>query len=79
MSVIAALCGCCVWHFCASQFDLPRLCLRSPSSRYPRKLSFAAVDLLKKLLEKDPTRRFGGSFNGVAKIKEHPFFAGFNW
>lgn len=58
---------------------MPCACLFSPPRSYPKQLSPAAVDLLKNLLEKDPTRRFGGSVNGVDKIKGHPFFAGFNW
>jgi hypothetical protein len=55
-----------------------RRCLSRRCS-YPRRLSPAAVDLLKSLLNKDPIERFGGAVNGVDKIKAHPFFAGFNW
>lgn len=54
-------------------------CLLSLPFRYPKRLSPAVVDLLKNLLKKDPTERFGGSKHGVDRIKGHPFFSGFDW
>lgn len=38
----------------------------------------AARDLIKRLLVKDPRRRFG-STQGAADIKKHPFFKNINW
>jgi len=40
-------------------------------------ISSAAIDLIKKLLEKDPNQRLG--VNGAQEIKQHPFFEGVNW
>jgi len=44
----------------------------------PKRLSKEAKDLLKRLLEKDPTKRIGAK-NGISEIREHPFFRGINW
>ena len=41
-------------------------------------LSPEAADLIKKLLTLDPKKRLG-SKNGAEEIKEHVFFAGFDW
>jgi serine/threonine protein kinase len=37
-----------------------------------------AIDLISKLLTKDPTKRLG-SRTDAEEIKEHPFFAGIDW
>jgi len=37
-----------------------------------------AIDLISKLLEKDPEKRLG-SKRGSEEIKDHPFFSGINW
>lgn len=37
-----------------------------------------AKDLIKKLLQKDPSKRLGSS-RGAEEIKEHPFFKHINW
>lgn len=36
-----------------------------------------AVDLIKRLLEADPSKRLG--VNGAQEVKNHPFFKKFNW
>ncbi|KAM7256107.1 hypothetical protein ACFE04_011848 [Oxalis oulophora] len=41
-------------------------------------VSLAAKQLIKALLEKDPTLRLG-SKTGANEIKQHPFFQGINW
>lgn len=44
--------------------------------------SAEAKDLVKGLLHKNPTKRFGMGANGESKcagIKDHPWFAGFDW
>lgn len=47
--------------------------------KYPKYLSNSAVDLLQKLLKKDPSKRLGA--NGVDEIKNHPWFVegNLNW
>lgn len=40
-------------------------------------LSFAAKDLIDRLLEPDPSKRLG--VNGAQEVKNHPFFKGVNW
>lgn len=42
-------------------------------------LSEAAVDLLTKLLEKDPTKRLGNTQGGMQEIRNHPWFESINW
>lgn len=45
-------------------------------------LSFAAKDIIDKLLEPDPKKRLGSGTNGangVQDIKNHPFFEGIDW
>lgn len=46
---------------------------------YPESFIPEAVDLIKKLLVIDPTRRLGVTRNGVMEIKLHPFFNGLDW
>ena len=52
----------------------------SPQSPVPVKsdLSKDALDLIQKLLEKDPEKRIGYK-NDSKEIKDHPFFASINW
>lgn len=40
--------------------------------------SEVAIDLLTKLLEKDPEKRLG-SKHGPIEIMQHPFYAGIDW
>jgi len=42
---------------------------------YPQELK----DLVKKLLVRVPNRRLGCMQGGVAELKQHPWFAGFDW
>ncbi|KAH6564395.1 hypothetical protein BASA62_007960 [Batrachochytrium salamandrivorans] len=46
---------------------------------YPSSLARDAVNLLQKLLTKDPARRLGSGKNDAVDIKQHPFFAGVDW
>ena len=46
---------------------------------YPHYVSPTAVDLLSKLLDRNPSTRLGGSERDADEIKEHPFFAGLDW
>ena len=46
--------------------------------RYPqRRFSVSAAGLLRRLLDRDPARRWGDK--DVAEIKAHPFFLGVDW
>jgi len=47
--------------------------LESPL-RFPEGMSEESIDLLEKLLERDPNQRLCG-----AQIREHPFFTGIDW
>lgn len=46
--------------------------------RFPHYLSSEAVSILRKLLQKDPTKRLGYKY-GAKEVKEHPFLDGINW
>lgn len=46
---------------------------------YPRHFSKEAVDLISKLLHLKATKRLGVLKGGATLIKEHPWFAGFDW
>jgi len=46
---------------------------------YPEMFPHEAVDLLKRLLVVDPTRRLGMMRRGILDIKLHPFFNGIDW
>ena len=46
---------------------------------FPPNLNATAVDLISKLLEKDPSVRLGGGDGDVEEIKKHPFFESLNW
>lgn len=46
---------------------------------YPKRISPTAVDLLKKLFEKNPRKRLGSGKTDAAEIKSHPFFKNVNW
>ncbi len=46
---------------------------------YPRHFSKEAVDLLSKLLNLKATKRYGVIKGGATLIKQHPWFAGFDW
>ena len=55
-----------------------RAIINDPIS-YPHYISPNAVDLLSKLLERNPTLRLGASERDAEEIKEHPFFSDINW
>lgn len=46
--------------------------------KYPSKISKPAVDLMKKLLDKNPKTRLG-NFYGAEDIKNHEWFKGVDW
>ncbi|OHS96565.1 RAC family serine/threonine-protein kinase like protein [Tritrichomonas foetus] len=46
---------------------------------FPKFLSNDAIDLLRKLLEKDPKKRLGSGPIGANEIKVHPFFCEIDW
>lgn len=46
--------------------------------KFPSKLSKQAVDLMKKLLDKNPKTRLG-NFYGAEDIKNHEWFKGVDW
>lgn len=46
---------------------------------FPSHFSKEAVDLIKKLLHHKPTKRLGVTKGSASAIKEHPFFANFDW
>ncbi|ORY38812.1 Pkinase-domain-containing protein [Rhizoclosmatium globosum] len=45
--------------------------------KFPDYMGTAVMDLLKKLLNRDPAQRLGA--NGAQELKSHPFFAEINW
>ena len=45
----------------------------------PSFISEGATDLLKKLLERDPSKRLGGRGRDASEIKEHYYFKDVNW
>jgi len=47
--------------------------------KFPAHFSKNVVDLLKKLLQGKPTKRIGSSKDGSMLIKNHPWFADFDW
>lgn len=47
--------------------------------KLPSILSNESKDLLKNLLQRNPSRRLGSGINDVEEIKKHPFFNGINW
>ncbi|KAG8305012.1 hypothetical protein J6590_079889 [Homalodisca vitripennis] len=47
--------------------------------RFPRNFSLDLQDLLKKLLQRDVTRRIGNTWKGAAAVKEHAWFKKVNW
>ncbi|XP_021933886.1 ribosomal protein S6 kinase alpha-5-like isoform X2 [Zootermopsis nevadensis] len=46
---------------------------------FPESFSTNAVDLIRKLLKKKPSKRLGERKGGVEDIKRHPFFKGIKW
>ncbi|CAG9472541.1 unnamed protein product [Plasmodium vivax] len=53
--------------------------IKHETLRYPCFLSPDAVDLLKKLFEKNPKKRLGSGVTDAEEIKNHPFFKNVNW
>ena len=47
--------------------------------RMPEHFSPALKDFIKQLLVRVPNRRLGCMQGGVAEVKQHPWFAGFDW
>ena len=52
--------------------------IKNQAPKFPNFLSFAARDILEKLLDKDPSKRLG-SINDSEDIKKHEWFLNFNW
>jgi len=46
---------------------------------FPPHFSKDAVDLIKRLLENKPNKRYGVVKGGADNIKKHPWFRGFDW
>ncbi|MES1922154.1 Serine/threonine-protein kinase [Bonamia ostreae] len=46
---------------------------------FPPKMSKSAVDLITKLLEKDPSKRLGSGPSDCSEIMSHKFFEGVDW
>jgi len=54
--------------------------IREPETiAYPEFFTLESIDLIKKLLVVDPTRRYGMLRRGVLDIKLHPFFSSIDW
>uniref|UniRef100_A0A1B6LME9 Protein kinase domain-containing protein n=1 Tax=Graphocephala atropunctata TaxID=36148 RepID=A0A1B6LME9_9HEMI len=47
--------------------------------RFPPSFSADLQDLLRKLLQRDVTRRIGNTWKGAEAVKEHPWFKKINW
>jgi len=52
--------------------------IKTQKLKYHSSLSLEAIELLKGLLEKNPSKRLG-STNDSEEIKSHPFFKGIDW
>lgn len=46
---------------------------------YPRFLSIEAVNIMRRLLRKNPSRRLGASESDAEEVKKQPFFRSINW
>ena len=53
--------------------------VRYTPCRCPEHFSRSLTDLVQRLLEYDPTRRLCSGIAGAIEIKEHAWFAGFDW
>ncbi len=49
------------------------------SMQFPADMSPTARDLISKLIQVDLSKRIGTLASGVADIKQHPWFRGFDW
>jgi serine/threonine protein kinase len=47
--------------------------------KLPRSISPECLDILKRLLNRNPNKRLGASESDAEDIKRHPFFAGVDW
>ncbi len=47
--------------------------------RYPSAMPAEAKDLIGKLLQLDPSRRFGNQRGGARDVKSHPWFKQIDW
>eukprot|EP00744_Colponema_vietnamica_P000327 GILI01000578.1.p1 GENE.GILI01000578.1~~GILI01000578.1.p1 ORF type:complete len:896 (+),score=318.89 GILI01000578.1:250-2937(+) len=61
------------------QLMIFREILKAPLEFPPYVKDDDAKDILSKMLKRNPEHRLGCSDRGVAEIKEHPFFYGFDW
>ena len=46
---------------------------------FPSHFTRPAIDLIRRLLHPKPTKRLGAVAGGAGAVREHPFFAGFDW
>ena len=53
--------------------------IKTKDVQFPEYLTEEVIDLMKKLLVKDPSKRLGSGENGVEDIKSHEFFKGMKW
>lgn len=58
--------------------EMYELILKAPL-KFPSFVSPSAQGLLKGLLERDETKRYGSGPNGADIIRSHPFFSSINW
>jgi hypothetical protein len=62
-----------------NEFDMFEM-IKNCKPKFPKDMDPDAVDLISKILVKDPKKRLGagpkGSANDVAALKKHPFFSG---
>lgn len=47
--------------------------------RFPPYVSETARDLIRQLMQKDPSRRLGAGDKDAKEVKKHPFYAGMDW
>ena len=53
--------------------------LRSAPLTFPEYISPVAVEFMRSLLERDPSKRLGGSDRGGQDVRSHHFFTGIDW
>ena len=47
--------------------------------KFPQNINKDALDLIVKLMQKNPAQRLGAGPTDAEEIKQHPFFRGLNW
>ena len=65
--------------FAAPTRQLLYATIQKNAPKFPRYLSNSVIDLLSKLLAKDPAHRLGSGPLGSEEIKQHPFFHDIDW